>query len=68
MEARDGAAMERYIKFYYKGENSKVKSCLHEGKKEVKEQFVMRMNQNVDENRNLKWVKRICKRGRVAVE
>ena len=31
MEARDGAAMERYIKFYYKGENSKVKSCLHEG-------------------------------------
>ena len=50
MEARDEDAMERCLEVY-KEEKIKVKRCIHQSKKEVREQFGTKINQDVNGNR-----------------
>ena len=52
--ARDEYGKERYMEPYKEGKR-KVKMCLYQSKKEVKEQFERKMNQAVNGHRKLFW-------------
>ena len=52
--ARDEDAEVRYLEVY-KEENTKIKRCNHQNKKEVNEQFKRKMNQDMNKNRKLFW-------------
>ena len=54
MEARDEDARERCLEDY-KEEKRKVERCIYQCKKEVREQFGRKMNQDVNGNRKLFW-------------
>ena len=54
LEARDEYARRRFLEAY-KEEKRKVKKCIYQSKKEVKEQLGRKMNQDVNENRKLFW-------------
>ena len=51
---RDEDARERCLEAY-KEEKRKVKRCIYQSKEEVQEQFGMKMNQDVNENREMFW-------------
>ena len=52
--ARDEDVKERCLEVY-KEEKRKVKRCIYQRKKEVREQFRRKMNQYVNGNRKLFW-------------
>ena len=52
--ARDEDAKERCLEVY-KEEKRKVKMCIYQKKKEVREHFGRKMNQNVNGNMKFLW-------------